>query len=143
MDELKNFSKSVGMQDQVTFTGALSRQELKELYKTHNVLVFPSKYSEPFGISQVEAMASGLVLVTSGTGGSCEIIVDRTDGFLFESENFLDLTDILYHIASNPSERKEVALNGRSKALSKFSQTKAAAEIESMLIEFICKKGLI
>ncbi len=95
VEALQSFVESEGLQDKVKFAGALSRQELIQLYKTHNVLVFPSRFQEPFGISQVEAMAAGLTLITSGTGGAGEIIEHGHDGLFFESENPIDLADAL------------------------------------------------
>ncbi|ARV58261.1 hypothetical protein BZZ01_06090 [Nostocales cyanobacterium HT-58-2] len=92
---LQEFVESEGMQDKVKFPGVLSRQQLKELYRSHNVLVFPSRFQEPFGISQIEAMAAGLTLVTSGTGGAGEIVENGKDGLIFESENPLDLANVL------------------------------------------------
>jgi glycogen synthase len=137
VDALQTFAKAEGMQDQIAFAGALSRQGLKQLYRKHNVLVFPSRFPEPFGISQIEAMASGLALVTSGTGGACETIRHGKEGFLFESENFLDLADTLYYLATHTDEWKAIAHNGQQHAMSKFSQTKAVEEIESVLLNLI------
>lgn len=74
MQALQEFVDSEGLHEQIKFVGVLSRQELKEIYRTHNVLIFPTKWAEPFGITQIEAMAAGLTLVTSGTGGAGEIV---------------------------------------------------------------------
>jgi glycogen synthase len=136
---LQSFAKEEGMQDQVSFTGALSRQGLKQLYKNHNVLVFPSRFPEPFGISQIEAMASGLALVTSGTGGACETIRHGQEGFLFESENFLELAETLHYLATHNDDWKTIFYNGQQHAMSKFSQTKAVEEIEYILLSLIRK----
>ena len=55
------------------------------------VLVFPSRFEEPFGISQVEALAAGLVVVSTGTGGAKEIVRDGIDGLLFRAGDEADL----------------------------------------------------
>lgn len=136
---LQSFAEAEGMKDQVTFTGALSREGLKQLYKNHNVLVFPSCFPEPFGISQIEAMASGLALVTSGTGGACETIRHGQEGFLFESENFLELAETLSYLPTHVDEWKTISHNGQQHALSKFGQAKAVEEIETILLELMRK----
>jgi FkbM family methyltransferase len=135
VEALKQFVESEGMADRVKFTGVLSRQELIELYKTHNVLAFPSRFEEPFGISQVEAMAAGLTLVTSGTGGAREIVDHDRDGLLFESENPLDLADMLAYLPAQPEQWEAIAHRGQQKALTEFSQEKAAAKLEAVLQE--------
>ena len=119
----------------VQFTGALSRQALIELFKAHNVLVFPSRFQEPFGISQIEAMAAGLTLVTSGTGGAAEIVENGQDGFCFESENPLDLAEILATLPLEPTRWQTITRKGQQKAIAQFSQTIAVETIEAILME--------
>ena len=141
-EALKEFVAAEGMQSKVQFTGVLSRQELMELYKTHNVLAFPSRFEEPFGISQIEAMAAGLTLVTSGTGGAGEIVaVSGQDGLLFESENPLDLADVLAALPADPERWGTIAANGQQRALTEFSQTKAVEQLEQALLDLILQQS--
>ncbi|NER53001.1 MAG: glycosyltransferase family 4 protein [Symploca sp. SIO1A3] len=130
---LYQFIESEGMEELVEFTGALSRQELKQLYRTHNVLVFPSRFQEPFGISQIEAMAAGLTLVTSGTGGAGEIIEHGKSGLLFESENCLDLAEVLSSLPTDPAEWEAITRKGQQRAMLEFSQARAIEQLESVL----------
>lgn len=132
---LQEFVESEGMQDKVKFAGVLSRQELKELYLTHNVLVFPSCFPEPFGISQIEAMAAGLTLVTSATGGSREIVKHGEDGLIFESENALDLADVLSSLPINPDEWERIAYAGQKRTVSELTQTRAVEQLEEVLFK--------
>ncbi len=129
---LQQMLESEGLQDHVQFVGVLSRQELIELYKSHNVLVFPSRFEEPFGISQIEAMAAGLTLVTSGTGGAKEIVEHAQDGLLFESENPLDLADMLASLVNYPAEWEAITRKGQQKAMTLFSQAQAVEKLEML-----------
>jgi glycogen(starch) synthase len=140
LEALQTYIESEGFLDQVNFVGILSRQQLIELYKTHNVLVFPSRFEEPFGISQVEAMAAGLALVTSGTGGAKEIVEHGQDGLIFESENPLDLADLLSGLSADPIRWEAIARKGQQTALSRFSQTQAAKQLEALLQELTALK---
>ncbi|MBW4526665.1 MAG: glycosyltransferase family 4 protein [Phormidium tanganyikae FI6-MK23] len=137
VEALKSFVTSQGLSDQVEFPGVLSRQQLRELYQSHNVLVFPSRFQEPFGISQIEAMAAGLTLVTSGTGGAGEIVFHEEDGLIFESENPLALADALSTLAANPEAWEQLAYKGQRKAMTEFTQMKALAKLESILFELV------
>ena len=139
---LQEFVESEGMQDKVKFPGVLSRQELKELYRTHNVLVFPSRFEEPFGISQIEAMAAGLTLVTSGTGGAGEIIEDGKDGLIFESENPLHLADILSSLPVHSDEWERITRAGQQRAISELSQVRGVEQLEAVLIKLAAMKKL-
>ncbi|MGB7416365.1 MAG: glycosyltransferase family 4 protein [Thermosynechococcaceae cyanobacterium] len=132
---LKSFVQSEGLENQIKFPGTLSRQELKKLYSTHNVLVFPSRFQEPFGISQIEAMAAGLTLVTSGTGGAKEIVKHGQDGLIFETEDPLNLADTLAALARDLDQWKSITLEGQKKALSEFSQEVASKTLENIFLD--------
>lgn len=132
---LQQFIESEGLQACVHFPGVLSRQALCELYRHCNVLVFPSRFEEPFGISQVEAMAAGLTLITSGTGGSCEIVEHGQDGLIFETENPLDLAECLSSLPTQPDVWETLTRKGQQKAISHFSQAIAVEQLESTLSE--------
>ncbi len=142
VEVLQDLVTSEGMQDGVQFPGALSRQGLIELYKTHNVLVFPSRFEEPFGISQIEAMAAGLTLITSGTGGAKEIVEHAQDGLLFESENPLDLADMLSSLVAYPTEWDAITRKGQQKAMTRFSQAKAVEKLEATFRDLISLKEI-
>ena len=101
--KLREVIRATGMEGKVTFTGFLDRIALSSLFARSNVLVFPSQVPETFGISQVEAMAAGLVVVSSGTGGAREIIRDGTDGLLFQADRPQELAEKLLSLAQNPA----------------------------------------
>ncbi|HIK17498.1 MAG TPA: FkbM family methyltransferase [Leptolyngbyaceae cyanobacterium M33_DOE_097] len=139
VETLKAFIASEGFGDRVSFVGGLSRQQLSEMFQTHNVLAFPSRFQEPFGISQIEAMAAGLALVTSGTGGAAEIVESGVDGIIFESENPLSLAESLFYLSANPTEWEAIARKGQQKAITQFTQHRAVEQLlevfEQMMTE--------
>ncbi|MFB2935480.1 glycosyltransferase family 4 protein [Aerosakkonemataceae cyanobacterium BLCC-F154] len=137
VEALQEMVELEGLTEKIKFPGVLSREELKQLYRTHNVLVFPSRFAEPFGISQIEAMAAGLTLVTSATGGAKEIVEHQVDGLVFESENPLDLADILSTLPQFPEEWQAITRQGQQRALSEFNQTKTVEQLESVFQELI------
>lgn len=138
---MQQFIESEGLQEQIHLPGVLSRQQLSHLYKTHNVLVFPSRFEEPFGISQVEAMAAGLTLITSGTGGAKEIVISGEDGFLFESENPFALAEVLSFLPTQPDTWEAITRKGQEKALTQFNQVKATEQLEVLLVNLISQAG--
>jgi len=131
---LKHFVKANGMEHRVTFPGFLDRQALSALFNRSNVLVFPSIFQEPFGISQVEAMAAGLVVVTSATGGAGEIIRDRKDGLHFKSEDSISLAKKLLFLAEHPHIRQELSVAAQERA-NDFSVMKSVEVIENTFAE--------
>lgn len=132
---LQEFVESEGLQEKICFTGLLSRQELVQLYRTHNVWVLPSRFEEPFSIGLIEAMVAGLTIVTSNTGGSPEAVEHRETGLIFESENPLDLADNLSSLPMNPAEWESITGRGQQRALSELSRTRTMDQLESVLYE--------
>ncbi|MBW4691579.1 MAG: glycosyltransferase family 4 protein [Lyngbya sp. HA4199-MV5] len=134
---LQQLIESEGMQDCVQLPGVLSRQALSQLYKDCNVLVFPSRFEEPFGISQIEAMAAGLTLITSGTGGAAEIVEHGKDGLVFVSEDPFDLAECLSSLIAQPELWQRLSQAGQHKAMAHFSQTQAVEQLESVLLALV------
>ncbi len=50
--------------------------DIEQYFRSGDVALFPSEWEEPFGLVGLEAMASGVPLVATGTGGSGEYLVD-------------------------------------------------------------------
>jgi glycogen synthase len=134
---LQEFVESEGLQNQIQFTGVLSRQELKQLYQTQNVLVLPSRFQEPFSISLVEAMVAGLTIVASNTGGSPEAVEHGQSGLIFESENPLDLADTLCSLPMYPDKWEAMTQQGQQRALSKFSLNSTVEQLETILFQLV------
>lgn len=132
---LYEFVESEGLQEKIRFAGLLSRKELQQLYRTHNVWVLPSRFQEPFSIGLIEAMVAGLTIVASNTGGSPEAVEHEKTGLIFESENPLDLADMLSFLPLHPAEWEAITRQGQQRALSKFSRTRTMEQLESVLFQ--------
>nr|WP_314420600.1 glycosyltransferase family 1 protein [uncultured Erwinia sp.] len=82
-EEINRLILSLNLKDRVKFTGFLTENELVEFYRNSHALLFPSLY-EGFGIPVLEAMASGVPVITSNTtslpevAGDAALFVDPT-----------------------------------------------------------------
>ena len=83
-DELDAFLETSGVKERVRFIGYTSDEDLRALYSSCRVCVYPSLY-EGFGLPPLEAMACGAPVITSRipaieeTVGSAAMLVDPTD----------------------------------------------------------------
>jgi glycosyltransferase involved in cell wall biosynthesis len=105
------------------------------MYEACNVLVFPSLVKEAFGITQVEAMAAGLVVVGSGTGGAVEIIEHGKSGLLFQSGNPLSLATELIKLTEEKRLWETMRIKGQQRALELFDIEKSVDRIEEIFGE--------
>ncbi len=86
-DRLHRLAESLGVGPSVRFTGLLPREQLPAIYRAHDALIFPSVWDEPFSITLLEAMACGLAVVGTNTGGSAEILRDGENALIFAKED--------------------------------------------------------
>lgn len=140
LKQLKEFIAIHGMDDKIHFPGFLSREALKDLFARHNVLVFPSIVKEAFGISQVEAMAAGLAVITSGTGGAKEVVEHDVSGIIFKSEDDASLADALIGLVKNTQRWQSIALAGQRRALEKFDIEQSVDTLEECFKRLLKRK---
>ena len=67
LEELKLLANQLNLNSNVTFTGEKNPADLKLLYKSSNIFVYPSLY-ENFGQPLIEAAAHGLPLISTPVG---------------------------------------------------------------------------
>lgn len=98
--------KKQGEKGTLTFTGRIPREEIVEYLKQADVFIMISK-SEVFGLVYLEAMALGVIPIGSKKEGIDGIIRNGENGFLCESGNVDELTDVLNRIKSMSIEQIE------------------------------------
>ncbi len=133
--ELKSLVEKYGLQDCTSFKGFVNREDLPELYRKHSVLLFPSVWEEPMGISILEAMASGMVVISSGTGGSEELFSHGESGLFFKSGNAEDLAAQMTMLLMNPQRIHNIGQEARKKACSDFCFSSTLQAIKNCLIK--------
>lgn len=95
------------MADKVFFMGPKTHRELPEIYASADIFAAPSVTAhdgnmEGFGLVIIEAMASGLPVVASNSGGIVDIVRDGKNGLLVEEKNIGQLSDKLNWILTHP-----------------------------------------
>ena len=66
--------KSEKLHDRVYFTGYVKQEEMPYMYNVANVAVLPSMWEEPAGLTMVEAMACGVPVISTLSGGIPEYL---------------------------------------------------------------------
>lgn len=106
---LINMSKN--LKQKVTFTGYVPFNEIKSFYNAADLAVFPAIWDEPAGLTVIEAMSTGIPVITTNSGGIPEYVGDD-NVILIERSEFLinDLADAILNVYKNPDENKKRAL---------------------------------
>lgn len=103
----------------VSFLGQRSQEEISELLKKSHLLVHPSK-TETFGIILIEAMATGIPVISYNNGGA-EDIITRQSGILLKDNSVAALTaaieTVQYNYASyKAADIRQIVIDGFSPA---------------------------
>lgn len=97
--KLEQNAAAYGIEDRITFLGRLSRQEMLVEMQGANCFILPSRY-EAFGVVLIEAMATGLPVIATRSGGPASI-VDTESGLLVNPENSEELSLAMQQIMTN------------------------------------------
>jgi len=96
--------------------GWLPPEQLNSLYHRGDISLVPSTWVEPFGITAVESMASGLPVIASRIGGLQESVVDGETGLLVPPEDPKALAAALRKLLDDPELRQRMGKAGRKRA---------------------------
>ncbi len=121
------------LEDRVSFHRPIPRSELPDFLSRFDVLVMPSVYKEPLARISQEAMAAGLVLVATPTGGTREILVHGQNGLAFEPENAQELADRLRALADDAPLRQRLAQKGWETVSERFTISRMVCDLETYL----------
>ena len=120
---LKEKSKTI--KDRIVFTGFIPYNQMPSYLQLADIAALPSMWEEPFGLTIVEAMAAGLPLITTRSGGIPEIC--EGVAFIVERDNIVDnLVTAIVDLYENPEKRKQMVTGAleRAKIFDKETFTK-------------------
>lgn len=94
--------------------GKVALEERMELFKEHDIFIFPSNF-EGFAQVQIEAVASGLPLISTPNAGGEEIISNGFNGLLIKPESEIELEQAINFFINNPEKIAEMSRNQKHK----------------------------
>ncbi|MEF9951729.1 MAG: glycosyltransferase [Clostridium sp.] len=106
-EDLKNLVKSLKIEDKVEFLGFLSLDQIPVEFSKMDIAVIPSIH-ESFGVSSIEAQATGTPVVVTDAGGLPETIKDKVTGILVKKENVNSLYEGIKTLVDNRDLREQM-----------------------------------
>jgi glycogen(starch) synthase len=131
VERLKQLALPLG--ERVCFLGRLPHSQLSQIYQEHDAFVFPSLWDEPYGLTHLEAMASGLPLVATLHGGHGEHLRDGINCLGFHKGSAEELARALQRIQSDPALARRLAQQGRELVVQELNFERYAQELEELL----------
>jgi glycosyltransferase involved in cell wall biosynthesis len=112
----------------VHFTGHVTDDELRELYRTSRALVCPSR--EEFGIVMAEAHACEVPVIAPNAGGALEIVRHRETGLLLDRVDGRSIAEAISALGSTGFDRQACRASAE-----RFAETRFLAAIEAVFNE--------
>ncbi len=135
--EYEAYTRSVNLTDKVVFVGEVSDDLLPKYYSIADMLVLPSKdRSEGFGLTILEANASGKPVIGSNIGGIPGILTDNDNGILVPPNNPTLLADAICRLSNDDKLRERMGERGRQIAIM-HDWSRVAAETEKIYFELL------
>jgi glycosyltransferase involved in cell wall biosynthesis len=130
---LEELARRLGASERVEFAGQCDRDRLMARYAEADVVIFPVRWREPWGLVPLEAMARGCPVVATGRGGSAEYLRDNENCLLFDADNPRGLAAAVERLASDPELRARLRAGGLATA-PRYTESRFNALVREHLV---------
>ena len=128
LSSLKARVRQLGLQGQITFSGKVADDEIRDFYAACDAFVFPND-QQTWGLVVLEAMACGCPVLVSRGAGVQEVLTHGENAILFPPRNPQVLAEEIQILASQPERRRKIAQNGMQLARDTYNWDRFADQI--------------
>lgn len=130
-------AEALSLWDRVEIHQGLSKPDLAKLYRQARAFLLTSD-EEGFGVTVVEAMASGTPPIVTRSGGPDDIITTGEDGFLASCGDAEALAGHLHHLLVDPALETEMSRNARETVLARYGARAAGRKFLDIYDRLLC-----
>lgn len=111
-----------------------STSQIKEYYSAADIFIFPSLY-DPFGLTLLEAIASGIPVIVSKYAGVSELLINKIDSFIIDPYNDTEIKETIIELSKNNMLRQQIREKSQS-LISKYAWDRNINEIITIFKEY-------
>jgi glycosyltransferase involved in cell wall biosynthesis len=141
LQSLRNLAFKLKVDNDVSFVGHLSKDEIEDFYGRSSVIVMPSEWPETFGKVGVEAMSIGRPVIATDVGGVRDWLVDGFNGFLVRPGSQRDIARKIIATLIDKKEYNRLSDNAK-KTSRQFGMDKFTENLEVLLNEIKHSKAV-
>jgi glycosyltransferase involved in cell wall biosynthesis len=133
--ELAHHVHEQKLESKIVFAGWAS--EMERAYAALDLVVVPSRHEEAASNVIIEAMASGLPVIATRTGGTPELVRDGATGFLVEKEKPEQIAEKILLLLHDRGLREGMRIAAREHASASFDAKRNALQLEQTMLAMI------
>lgn len=111
-EKLEQLAKNLKLENHSEFVGIIPHEKVLAYYQEANLFVLPS-LNEGMSNAMLEALAVGLPLIATNTGGASELVADGKNGFIIKFKDSQDIADKIEKLILDATLRKKMVLASR------------------------------
>lgn len=127
--ELRSRAADAGLADRVAVLGFVEHGELPALYRSADVFAAPSRYEGGLGLVYLEAMACGLPVVATASGGAAEAIEHGETGLLMQDGDVEETTAAIGALLDDAALRARMGAAGPERVRANFTPARYAEKV--------------
>jgi glycosyltransferase involved in cell wall biosynthesis len=136
LDALRRQARRLGVEDRVSFTGAVGQDRIRDHYRRADAFCLPS-LGEGIPVVLMEALATGVPAIASNTMGIPELIEDGVTGLLVPAGRPDQLAEAIERLARDPALRRRLAEAGRRKVIEDFDLDRGVDQLRDAFVELL------
>ncbi len=137
LDSLKKQASKLKLEDNIIFTGSLSKSQIIEYYQNATIFALPS-YREGFPTSLMEAMSCGIPSIATNVEGSAELIKDGENGLLVPQKNPKKLAESIIYLLEHEEFRNRIGTNARDYIVKNYDWETITDGFEKLYHQLSC-----
>ena len=113
------------------------QKDLAQVYRQHDGYIYCSEWDEPFALSPLEAMASGIPVIAAKSGGVRELLRAGENGWAYKPGVPLELASRIQEVQMQPALRAQILENAQAEVMTRYSESSMLDNIETYLQQTI------
>ena len=138
--EMHDLVQKSAIKHYVSFMGRVPKDDMAQVLHKFNVLLFPSIWPEPLARMTMEAMASGMALISTTTGGTREILTHGENALTYSAGDGNDLSRQIVRLMEEPGLADRLGANALRTAHERLDFGRMVDELEAFAENIVEEK---